>query len=230
VAEELKKWDDKIEDAKQTAGDVEVRDFLLDKALFLKNDVKDYPEAETILRLAYDKSGGASKKMEILFEILLMNIEKQDIDEIKKDVNKCKQLVEDGADWDKKNKLKIFEGVYCMMIRDLKTAASLFLNSTATFTCTELMDYKTFVFYAVITAMVTQDRKTIRKEVVHSPDVLAVIREIPNLRTFLEAFYNCEYKVFFEQFVEIIDAVSKDVYLGCHANYFIKEMRLVAYK
>jgi hypothetical protein len=39
VAEELKKWDDKIEDAKQTAGDVEVRDFLLDKALFLKNDV-----------------------------------------------------------------------------------------------------------------------------------------------------------------------------------------------
>ncbi len=168
--------------------------------------------------------------MEILFEILLMNIEKQDIDEIKKDVNKCKQLVEDGADWDKKNKLKIFEGVYCMMIRDLKTAAELFLNSTATFTCTELMDYKTFVFYAVVTSMVTQDRKTIRKEVVHSPDVLAVIREIPNLKAFLEAFYNCEYKVFFEQFVEIIDAVKKDVYLACHANYFIKEMRLVAYK
>ena len=63
---------------------------MLDKALFLKNEAQDYPEAEKIFRLAYDKSGGASKKMEILFEILLMNIEKFDIDEIKKDVNKCK--------------------------------------------------------------------------------------------------------------------------------------------
>lgn len=90
IEEELKKWDAKIEDAKQTAGDVEVRDFMLDKALFLKNDAKDYPEAEKIFRQAYEKSGGASKKMEILFEILLMNIEKFDIDEVKKDINQCK--------------------------------------------------------------------------------------------------------------------------------------------
>ena len=90
VEAELKKFDDKIEDAKNNAGDVEVRDFILDKALFLKNEAKDYVEAEKIFRQAYEKSGGASKKMEILFEILLMNIEKFDIDEIKKDVNTCK--------------------------------------------------------------------------------------------------------------------------------------------
>ena len=60
-----------------------------------------------------------------------------------------------------------------MMIRDLKRAAELFVSSIATFTCVELMDYKSFVFYAVITAIVTVDRKTIRKEVVHSPDILA---------------------------------------------------------
>ena len=50
------------------------------------------------------------------------------------------------------------------------------------------------------------------------------------MKTFLESFFNCEYKTFFEQFVEIIDAIKKDVYLSQHANYFIKEMRLVAYK
>jgi 26S proteasome regulatory subunit N7 len=159
-----------------------VRDAILDKAQFLKNEAKDYPAAEKVFRDAYSKSGGASKKMEILFEILLMNIEKFDIDEIKKDVNQCKTLVDEGADWDKKNKLKIFEGVYCMMIRDLRRAAELFLGSIATFTCVELMDYKTFVFYAVVTAMVTMDRKTIRKDVIHSPDILAVIRDIPHLK------------------------------------------------
>jgi 26S proteasome regulatory subunit N7 len=168
--------------------------------------------------------------MEILFEILIMNIEKLDLEAIKKDVNQCKLLVDDGADWDKKNKLKIFEGVYCMLVRDLKTAAELFVSSIATFTCVELMDYKTFVFYAVVTSMVTMERKIIRKDVIHSPDVLAIIRDIPNLKTFLESFYGCEYKQFFESFVKIIEVIKKDAYLGTHANFYIKEMRLVAYK
>jgi 26S proteasome regulatory subunit N7 len=100
-----------------------------------------------------------------------------------------------------------------MLIRDLKTAANLFMSSIATFTCVELMTYKDFVFYTVVTAMVTQDRKTIRKEVVHSPDILAVIRDIPYLRQYMESFYNCEYKAFFESFVEIIDAIKADKYL-----------------
>jgi 26S proteasome regulatory subunit N7 len=121
----------------------------------LKEEARDYPEAEKVFRDAYSKSGGASKKMEILFEIMLMNIEKFDIDALKKDVNQCKILVDEGADWDKKNKLKIFEGVYCMLIRDLNRAAELFMSSIATFTCVELMSYRDFVFYTVVTAMVT---------------------------------------------------------------------------
>ena len=51
-----------------------------------------------------------------------MNIEKEDIPVIKKDIAECHKLVEDRVDWDKKNKLIIFEGVYCMMIRDFKKA------------------------------------------------------------------------------------------------------------
>ena len=230
IEQEIKKLDAKIEEAKEQQGDVEVRDAILDKAVFLKEEAKDYPEAERVFREAYAKSGGASKKMEILFEILLMNIEKFDIDALKKDVNQCKLLVEEGADWDKKNKLKIFEGVYCMLIRDLNRAADLFISSIATFTCVELMSYRDFVFYTVVTAMVTQERKMIRKEVVHSPDILAVIRDIPFLRQYLESLYNCDYKAFFESFVEIIDMIKADKYLQTHSNYFIKEMRLVAYR
>ena len=81
-----------------------------------------------------------------------------------------------------------------MLIRDFNKAAELFLSSVATFTCVELMDYKEFVFYAVVTACVTQDRKTIKKEVIHAPDILAVIRDLPHLKSFAESFYNCDYK------------------------------------
>lgn len=143
--------------------------------------------------------------MEILFEILLMNIEKFDIDALKKDIATCHQLIEDGADWDKKNKLKIFEGVYCMIIQDFKRAATLFVSSIATFTCAELLDYKQFIFYAVVMALVTQDRKTLKKEIVQSSDVLSVIRDIPSLKQYVESFYNCEYRQFFEAFAEILD-------------------------
>jgi 26S proteasome regulatory subunit N7 len=205
IAAELKKLDDKIEDCRQNQGDIEVRDAILEKAEFLSFEAKDYVESEKVFREAYQMTGGASRKMEILFEILLMNIEKEDIPVIKKDIAECHKLVEDGADWDKKNKLKIFEGVYCMMIRDFKKASDLFVSSIATFTAVEVMSFTDFVFYAVILGLLTQDRKVIKNEIIHSPDILAVNRDIPHLKEFSESFYNCEYRTFFKEFIEICE-------------------------
>lgn len=52
---------------------MEIRDTMIDKAEFYSFEVQDFEKAEKIFREAYDLTGGASKKMEILFEILLMN-------------------------------------------------------------------------------------------------------------------------------------------------------------
>lgn len=182
IAAKIEEFDKKIEDSKDREGDVEIRDHILDKAQWLKDEARDFPLAERIFREAYDMTGGASRKMEILFEIILMNLEKYDLDALKKDVATCKQLVEEGADWDKKNKLKIFEGVYCMLIREFKKASELLLSSIATFTCVELLEYQDFIFYAVLMGLLTQDRRTIQKDIIHSPDVLSCIRDIPHLK------------------------------------------------
>jgi 26S proteasome regulatory subunit N7 len=56
-----------------------VRDITLDKAEFLAFECQNYVDAIKVFREAYDLSGGASRKMEILFEILLINIEKEDL-------------------------------------------------------------------------------------------------------------------------------------------------------
>ena len=55
---------------------MEVRDTLLDKAEFHAFEVQDFEIAEKLFRDSYDMTGGASKRMEILFEILLMNFQK----------------------------------------------------------------------------------------------------------------------------------------------------------
>lgn len=50
-------------------------------------------------------------------------------------------MIEEGGDWDRRNRLKVYEGVYCMAVRDFKKAANLFLDTISTFTSYELMDY-----------------------------------------------------------------------------------------
>jgi 26S proteasome regulatory subunit N7 len=226
----MREFDEKEKDFKENAGEIEVRDNILDKAEFLRYEVGDLVKAEKVYREAYDLTGGASKKMEILFECLLINNSKKNIPLIAADVATCHKLVEEGADWDKKNKLKIFEGVYCMFIRDFKKASDLFVNSVATFTASEVMTYKEFVFYTVVLGILTQTRKTIKNDIIHSPDILAVNRDIPHLKELGESYYNCDYKTFFQQYIEIAEILKNDFYLSEHAHYYTKEMRLVAYK
>jgi len=114
INKELERLDAAIKEAEEVKGDVDVRDAMYDKALFLKDVCKYEDEAEKMFRDTIEKSGGPSKKMELLFHILQMTIRDPNINisKVKKDVETCKKHVEDGADWEKKNKLKVYEGVY----------------------------------------------------------------------------------------------------------------------
>jgi len=77
------------------------------------------------------------------------------------------RLIDEGGDWDRRNRLKVYRGVYCMAVRDFKLAASLFLDTVATFTSYELMDYKTFVTYTVFCSMIALSRPDLREKVVN---------------------------------------------------------------
>lgn len=59
----------------------------------------------------------------------------------------------------------MYQGLYCVAIRDFKQAAELFLDTVSTFTSYELMDYKTFVTYTVYVSMIALDRPDLREKV-----------------------------------------------------------------
>ena len=86
------------------------------------------------------------------------------------------------------------------MVRDLKNAAIILLDTISTFNSPEIIAYKDVVFYTVLSSMVSLGRKELKDKVIHSPDILGIIREIPNLRDFMESFYHCQYKEFFVAF------------------------------
>jgi hypothetical protein len=86
VQKKLDEFDQKIAEAEKEHGEIEIRDAILEKAAFLKNDVKNFDKAEEVFRLGLEKTGNASKKMEILFEIMQMTYTVPNIESIKKDV------------------------------------------------------------------------------------------------------------------------------------------------
>ena len=73
--------------------------------------------------------------------------------------------MEEGGDWDRKNRLKVYEGLYSLTTRDFKVAAVNFFETMATFTCSEVMEYQSFVKYAVFACMVAMDRSFIKEKV-----------------------------------------------------------------
>lgn len=74
-------------------------------------------------------------------------------------------LIDEGGDWDRRNRLKVYRGVYCMFIRDFKQVAILFLDIVAIFISYELMDYQMFVIYIVICSMIVLERLEFREKV-----------------------------------------------------------------
>jgi len=138
-------------------------------------------------------------------------------------------LFEEGGDWERKNRLKVYEGLYCLSTRNFKKAADLFLDSISTFTTYELFPYDTFIFYTVLTSIISLDRVSLKQkvfkvmiwssvvqfscwlclsvsnfnwiwQVVDAPEILTVIGKIPHLSEFLNSLYDCQYKSFFSAF------------------------------
>lgn len=74
-------------------------------------------------------------------------------------------LIDEGGDWDRRNRLKVYRALYNMSIRDFKSAAALFLDTIATFTSYELMEYQQFVTYTVLCCLIALERPELREKV-----------------------------------------------------------------
>ncbi|KAI8850264.1 26S proteasome subunit RPN7-domain-containing protein [Chytridium lagenaria] len=189
---ELKRLEDKLNDAQQNLGETDISDALIAKADYLSK-IGEKEKALNAYRVALEKTGPLGARIDMVFAIIRIGYFFSDNDIISKNIEKARTLIEEGGDWDRRNRLKVYEGIYRISIRDFKGAVDFLLDTLATFTSTELMDYKDFVRYAVLTAALTLSRPDFKKKVVQAPEILEVINEIPTLPEYVNAFYKCEY-------------------------------------
>ena len=113
-------------------------------------------------------------------------------------VKKNNRLIDKGGDWDRRNRFLVYQAAHHFRTRNFSSAAKKFLDAIATFTASEVFDYKRLVFYTVIAGVVSLPRVELKSKIVDSPEVLQVIDEIPHLKIFLNSFYKCDYRQYFK--------------------------------
>lgn len=226
--EKLKALDEKIKDAQANLGESEVRDSMEAKAEFYTR-IGEKDLAISQYKSTLEKTIGFGQKLDIVFNMYRIGLFWNDSAIIKKNLEQAKSMIEQGSDWDRRNRLKVYEALHLMSIREFKKSALLLLDTISTFTAVELLDYDTFIFYTVLMSIVALDRVTIKNKVINAPEIISVIGNIPNLQTLLNSFYGCDYAPFLVALADITDVMKKNRYLHPHAEYFSKEMRILAY-
>ncbi|KAF2071249.1 hypothetical protein CYY_007431 [Polysphondylium violaceum] len=225
---ELKTLDEKIKDCEENFGESEIREAYLAKSDYYCR-IGDKDMASQFYRQTFEKTVPLGQKLDIVFTLIRMGIFWMDHDIVTRNIEKAKTLVEEGGDWDRKNRLKTYEAVYLMAIRKFKEASELYLDTLASFTSTEFIEYSRFVQYLIFTSLLHLDRVSLKSKVIDSPDVLSVINDVPHLNDLLQSFYNGEYANFFNSLAHFSDSIKCDRYLSSHSKFFTREMRILAY-
>ena len=94
---------------------------------------------------------------------------------MKKTVDRAHTLVESGGDWDRRNRLKAYQGLHLLTVRAYNLAAPLLLDSLSTFTSNELCSYSSLIVYAVLAGSVSLKRVDFKSKVVDAPEIKAVV-------------------------------------------------------
>ena len=149
-----------------------------------------------------EKPGPLGARIDMVLSMVRIGFFFDDSDLISKMLEKSQSLIDEGGDWDRRNRLRVFKGIHLISIRDFKGAMTLLLDALATFTCTELMSYKDFVWYTVLTSMITLDRPDMKEKVLDAPEILEVIHDIPELESFSSSLYACNYSQFYKSLGE----------------------------
>lgn len=226
---ELKILEERINDASENYGDLEVRNCQYEKLVYLIR-IGNKEECLKELEIALDKTIGGLKA-ELLFLGIRIGLFWNDSELVSSFLSRSQDNLGTTSDWERKNRFKVYNAVHKLSIRKFSIASELFLDSLTTFTATELISFDRLIFYTVLTSILTVDRTTLRDKLLTCPDILKIALQSDKkyLLVYIEDFYNGRYREFSKTLLDIISMVKKDVYLHPHYKFYLRSIRLRAY-
>ncbi|CCO35777.1 26S proteasome non-ATPase regulatory subunit 6 AltName: Full=26S proteasome regulatory subunit RPN7 [Rhizoctonia solani AG-1 IB] len=227
--EELEKLDVRLKEAEETEGETEISDALRAKASYLTR-IGDKDRAVAAQALALEKTPGLGSRIDIALTLVRIGIFFGDRELVTENLSKAESLVDQGGDWDRRNRLKVYRGIHLLSIRQFKRASELLLDSLSTFTASELVDYNQFVVYCVVCGTLVLSRPELKKRILSSPEVNQVMPEISDIADYTSSLYECQYAKFFQALASLEQThLLPSRLLSPHARFYVREMRILAY-
>ncbi|KAF6744456.1 proteasome 26S subunit [Ephemerocybe angulata] len=227
--EELKRLDERLEAAEKTEGETEISDTLKQKANYLTK-IGDKDRALEAQKLALEKTAGLGSRIDIVLTIVRIGFFFSDTTLVTDYMAKAEKLIDEGGDWDRRNRLKVYRALHFISIRQFKRAADLFLDALSTFTALEVISFNDFVAMSVISGALSLGRVDLKKKVISAPEVNQVIPDLPVLGDLVKNLYECHYDKFFVALASLEQTfLIPSRILQPHARYYVREMRILAY-
>lgn len=171
----------KVDEAKESAGDMEVMDARVEIARFCAKSMSEHDTLDAynnVITLAKISSG---KKIDSLMECARITSFYNNIILTDEYIEKANKLANDGggADWDRRNRLKIYRALQYILHRNMDLASKLLLDCIATFSCSEICNYTEFILYTVLTNLLHLPRTQLKEKIIDGPEIVSVATEIP---------------------------------------------------
>jgi 26S proteasome regulatory subunit N7 len=81
--------------------------------------------------------------------------------------------------------LRVYEGIYRLIVRDFAAASKLFVDVLPTFNCPEIMSYEKLVTYSVLTGLLNMDRPSLKKKILESSSAIVYLMKLPDIKDFI---------------------------------------------
>eukprot|EP00756_Hemistasia_phaeocysticola_P050865 Hpha_TRINITY_DN26050_c0_g1::TRINITY_DN26050_c0_g1_i1::g.115148::m.115148/K03037/PSMD6, RPN7; 26S proteasome regulatory subunit N7 len=220
----------KRKEAEEQGGDEEVRSIVLEKCNhYARNGDKDNCVKANREAIGIGKVG-LGPKLDYEFQRIRLGLAFNDNSLIKEGLEAAHELLLTEGDWERRNRLKVYEGIFLVSKRQFKKGGALLLDALSAFSAPELVSYKDFIFFTVIVALVTLERTELKKKILTSSEVLQMWPELPDIKRLVHALYDCKYAEFFPALMDVCEEMQRHVVTAPHLNYFFREMRLIAFK
>ncbi|CAC9526978.1 proteasome regulatory non-ATP-ase subunit [Leishmania donovani] len=224
-AKKVAAFDARLKDAVDNLGDTEVRDVLQAKCDHYAR-IGDLEMCMKTNEECAAKTLATGPKLDLYFQRIRLGIAFSDNDIAAKGITDAHRLMKDG-DWERRNRLRVYEGIYHVFIRDFQRGSALLLDSITTFAAGELLTFQDFVFITVVASLPVLSRPELRKRIVYSPEVNRT--GVDDVRELVNSIYDCQYNKVFPNLEVVCQHLRKVVYLSPHVSYFFREMRVLVF-
>ena len=225
----LNEIENSIKLAQENEGESEISEGIRKKAMYLTK-IGDKSKAIDELKYAIEKTAGIGGKIDLILTLIRLGFFINDYNLVTHNISVAQTLVDQGGDWDRRNRLKVYNGLHYLSIRDFNNACQQFLDALSTFTSTELLSYEQFIIYTVIVGVFSLDRVNLKNNIISAPEVIALMPKEPIIKDFATSLYNCDYAKLFKSLAAVEESYIKpSIYLFQHSRYYTREIRIRAY-